>query len=52
LTLRRARSKNLGCQSPPSAARLITDTGANRNELEIQFEESASDELISLGLNE
>ena len=34
------------------AARLITDTGANRNEPEVQFEESASDELITLGLNE
>ena len=34
------------------AARLVTNTGANRSEPEIQFEESASDELIRLGLNE
>lgn len=34
------------------AARLVTNRGANRSEPEIQFEESASDELISLGLNE
>jgi hypothetical protein len=33
------------------AARLVADTSANRSEPEIRFEESASDELIGLGLN-
>lgn len=33
------------------AARLLANTGANRSEPETQFEESASDELITLGLN-
>jgi hypothetical protein len=33
------------------AARLVSNRGANRSEPEIQFEESASDELIGLGLN-
>jgi hypothetical protein len=33
------------------AARLVSNTGANRSEPEVQYEESASDELTSLGLN-
>jgi vacuolar-type H+-ATPase subunit I/STV1 len=33
------------------AARLVSNTGANRSEPGIRFEESASDELIGLGLN-
>ncbi|HXX22929.1 MAG TPA: hypothetical protein VEO19_07255 [Terriglobia bacterium] len=33
------------------AARLVSNKGANRSEPGIQFEESASDELTSLGLN-
>jgi hypothetical protein len=32
-------------------ARMVTDMSANRNGSEIQFEESASDELVGLGLN-
>jgi hypothetical protein len=33
------------------AARLVANTGANRSEPEVQYEDSASDELIRLGLN-
>jgi len=33
------------------AARKVTDRSAKRDGPEIQFEESASDELIGLGLN-
>jgi hypothetical protein len=33
-------------------ARMVTDSTANRSEPDVQFEESASDELIGLGLNE
>ncbi len=33
------------------AARWVSNASANRNEPEIQFEESASDELVELGIN-
>ena len=32
-------------------ARMVTDSTANRSAPDVQFEESASDELIGLGLN-